>query len=104
MNEPITKEQLLKRFNDDVAMRRGGGATLTRKQARMAACRQLARDAKNGELNRDDVLKFIIAQEIESGSTPEAGKGYAEALLEGREAPKIERDMGFNQRGNNQIG
>jgi hypothetical protein len=104
MNEPITKEQLQKRFTDDVSRRRGGGATMTRTQARMAACRQLARDANNVELNRDDVLEFIIAQEIELGSTPEAAKGYAEVLLGDLEAPKIERDMGFNQRGNNQIG
>jgi hypothetical protein len=104
MNEPITKEQLQKRFTDDVARRHGGGATMTRVQARMAACRQLARDVKNSELNRDDVLELIVSQEIDLGSTPEAAKVYAQALLEGREAPKIERDMGMNQRGNRQVG
>jgi hypothetical protein len=82
-------------FDAEVARRHEGG--LPAKQAELAACLQLVRDARTGSVDAGGAHDLIVEIEMENGRTKEAAELHAEAVLDGKPSPWAPRDYGYEK-------
>ena len=90
------KDELAKRFTDDVARRHGAG--LPQKQLEFLALRQLVADARNCVADREQVREFIIREETALGRSASEAKEHADLVLAGKFSKWAERDYGIKKR------
>ncbi len=81
----------------DAEVERRHAAGLPAKQAELAACLQLVRDARAGSVDAGAAHDLIVEIEMGNGRTKEAAELHAEAVLDGKSSPWAPRDYGYQK-------
>jgi hypothetical protein len=90
-----TTEEIQALFNQMVSQKHKAG--LTRQQAEVVSCRQIAYDAMAGEIDPTAARAFIIGVEVAKGGTREVASILVDSLFAGKPHTFTERPDAITQ-------